>query len=195
MDAALHARDAAGIYDRGELLRFDSVLRSGGDEVIIVELATFLRDDRIPQQLIERVDYAAPKLLDRGERVDLAADVVSKHIDAESRGRLLGCEMPTFRGLRRDDLGYEVVERRPPFLEAGARSEWRRVERERIARIVRDDATDVSGVERIAQRDSGILRVSDFGWSSLLATRGEREGADDNSRSRDANRSVHVNLD
>src|SRR3954464_15445526 len=94
MDAALDARDAAVIRDLRQLFRLDDVLAAGRNDVVFVQAAAFLRDNRIPGQLIENRNDTTAELPYWCEGMLFTADVVAKQVDPEMRGELRRREVP-----------------------------------------------------------------------------------------------------
>ena len=142
MDAALDARDAAVVRDLRQLFRLDDVLAARSNDVVFVQAEAFLRDNRIPGQLVENRNDTTAELSDGGEGVFFTADVVAKQVDPEMRGELRRREVPFANNACGGQLADEFLECRVAVLQAGAGTNSE-VERGRIAAVVCDDRAGV----------------------------------------------------
>jgi len=193
MDAALHAGDAARVYDFGELFGLDQVFPPCWDEIVVVERQAFRRWHGCARKRVEDQDESAAELRDGCERVLLTTHVIANEIDAEAGGELTGREVPLLHGLCRRQLGNEVPERRSSVVSIARSLADGRVERVRLALVVRDDPAGV--LRPLAHRNRWRHSPRTFGRQRLVATRGnnERERGDSDEPGNES-RSTHTHL-
>ena len=87
MDAALHPSDSVGVSNSGQCGAGDERFPAAGDEVEPGYVQTFRRRDWVAGEVIQQRNEAAAEVLDGGERVRLATNV----LDEQGLARVSGC--------------------------------------------------------------------------------------------------------